>query len=63
MASWERWKGGRVGKVGREVRWQGDKGRGERQGGTDRGERGEVARWDRWGREVRYQGGKGGGER
>ena len=44
MASWERWKGDKVGKVGREVRRQGGKGRAERQGGKDMGERGEVAR-------------------
>ena len=30
MASCERWEGGEAGKVGREVRWQGVKGRGER---------------------------------
>ena len=28
-----------MGKVGREMRWQGGKG----------GEKGEVARWERWG--------------
>ena len=50
MASWERWKGDKVGKMGRVVRWQGAKGRAERQAGTDRGERGEVARWDRSGK-------------
>ena len=53
MASWERWKGGKVGKVEREVRWQGAKGRAERQAVKDMGERGEVARWDRSGRELR----------
>ncbi len=26
------------------------------------GERGQVARWERWGREVKWQGGKGGRE-
>ena len=30
VASCEMWEGGEVGKVGREVRWQGGKGRGER---------------------------------
>ena len=45
-----RWQ---VGKVGRVAGWQGGKDRVERQGGTDRGERGEVARWDRSGRELR----------
>ena len=38
--------------MGREVNWQGGKYRVERQGGESGGERGEVARTDRWGREV-----------
>ena len=44
VVSYENWKGGKVvrgqvGNGGRVVRWQGGKS----------GERGEVARWERWG--------------
>ena len=43
VVSYENWKGGKVlrwqvGNGGRVVRWQGGKS----------GERGEVARWERW---------------
>ena len=53
MAKWERWEDGKVSS------WKWWKG-----GEVEKvGERGEVARWERWTTEVRWQGGKCGGER